>query len=144
MIHFKHSAKKWSEFAHIRDEFSDIKPLKILKHSTTRWLSLQRCIKRLLDQWPALYCYFDRHSGKEKTNDRVQRIAKCLSDSEAKLMCNFVSFVMKPLNTFSTAFQTHASRIGTLQSDVCKLLQSYMSVTNMPTIDFRDENNQTK
>jgi hypothetical protein len=34
---------------------------------------------------------------------------------------------MKPFNTFSTAFQTHASRVGTLQADVYKLLQTYMS-----------------
>jgi hypothetical protein len=80
--HFKHSAKKWSEFAEIRAEFSEIKPLKILKHLTTRWLSLQRCIKRLLDQWPALYSYFI-----EPTSDRVQRVAKHLSDPEVKLVC---------------------------------------------------------
>ena len=69
--HFKHSAKKWSEFAEIRAEFDEIKPLKILKHSTTRWLSLQRCIKRLPDQWPALYSYFDRQTDIEPTSDRV-------------------------------------------------------------------------
>ena len=40
--------------------FSEIKPLRVLKHCTTRWLSLQRCIKRLLEQWPALFAYFDR------------------------------------------------------------------------------------
>ena len=29
---------------------------------------------------------------------------------------------MKPLNNFSVGFQTHASRIGTFQTDVCTLL----------------------
>ena len=28
---------------------------------------------------------------------------------------------------FSTAFETHASRTGTLQSDVCQLLQAFMT-----------------
>ena len=28
--HFKHSAKRWSEFATIQAEFSDIKPLRVL------------------------------------------------------------------------------------------------------------------
>ena len=41
---------------------------------------------------------------------------------------------MKPFNTFSTAFQTHASRIGTLQSDVYKLLQMYISNFVDPTV----------
>ena len=31
--YFKHSSKRWSEFADITAEFSDIKPLKVLKHS---------------------------------------------------------------------------------------------------------------
>ena len=38
----------------IQAEFEDIKPLRILKHCTTRWLSLQRCDKQLIEQWPAL------------------------------------------------------------------------------------------
>lgn len=63
-----------------------------------------------------------------------------------------MSFVMKPLNTFSTAFQIYASRIGFLQSDVCKLLQSYMSnfldpkvlqtCNDITTDHFHDENNK--
>ena len=109
-------------------------------------------MKRLLDQWPALYSYFDRQSGIEPSSDRVQRIIKLLCDPEVKLICHFVSFAMKPFNTFSTAFQTNASRIGTLQSDVYKLLQTYMSnfidpgvlkaCDDVTTVDFKDENNQ--
>ena len=76
--HFKHSSKRWHEFNEIRIEFDDIKPLRILKHSTTRWLSLERCLKRLIQQWPALYCYFDRIAESEYGNDRVQRVAKQL------------------------------------------------------------------
>lgn len=34
---------------------------------------------------------------------------------------------MKAFNKFSTAFQTHASCIGTLDSDVGKLFRAYMS-----------------
>ena len=52
--HFKYSAKRWSEYADIEAEFEDIKPLKFFKHCTTRWLSLERCIRRLIDKWPAL------------------------------------------------------------------------------------------
>ena len=48
--HFKYSAKRWERFSEIQAEFEDIQPLRVLKHSTTRWLSLLRCLKRLLDQ----------------------------------------------------------------------------------------------
>ncbi|XP_063765200.1 zinc finger BED domain-containing protein 5-like [Eleginops maclovinus] len=44
---------------------------KIVKHVSTRWLSLDKCIARLLQQWPALLQYFESeksgHSSKDKT-----------------------------------------------------------------------------
>ena len=58
--HFKHSSKRWQEFADVLEDFEDIAPMRILKHCTTRWLSLQRATSRLLDLWPALESYFDR------------------------------------------------------------------------------------
>ena len=150
--HFKYSSKRWSEFAEIRTDFSDIKPLRILKHCTTRWLSLERCVKRLIDQWPALFAYFDRQVDILPTDDRVSRVAKQLGDPEVKLFCHFVSFAMKPFNKFSIAFQTHASRIGTLQSDVRKLLKAFMSnfidpnvlreADDVTSINYRDINKQ--
>ena len=125
--HFKHSSKRWHEFNEIQLEFSDIKPLRVLKHCTTRWLSLECCLKRLLQQWPALHCYFDTEAESEPDNECVQRVTKHLKDPEVKLYCNFVVYALKPLNIFSTAFQTHASRIGTLQADVRQLLHSFVS-----------------
>ena len=46
---------------------------------------------------------------------------------ETKLYCQFVSFALKPLNCFNVAFQTSASKIGTLQQDVRNLLRSFLS-----------------
>ena len=139
--HFKHSSKRYSEFSAIREEFSDIAPLRILKHCTTRWLSLERCVKRLLDQWPALYAYFDKEAETDR-NARLQRIAKHLKKNEVKLLCHFVSYALKGFSKFSLAFQTHASRIGTLQSDVLNLLKSFLSNFIDPSI-LRQSNDIT-
>ena len=57
----------------------------------------------------------------------MHRIASQLKDPEVKLICHFVLYAMKPFNKFSTAFQTHASRIGTLDSDVRNLLRAFLS-----------------
>ena len=152
--HFKHSSKRWSEFADIRAEFSDIKPLRVLKHSTSRWLSLERCVKRLIEQWPALYAYFDRQVDIEPTDDHVQRVAKQLADPEVKLFCHFVAYAIKPINKFNIAFQTHASRIGTLRSDVRKLLRRLLSnfvepdvlrsMDDILSINYQDRDQQVK
>ena len=74
-----------------------------------------------LDQWPALHAYFDRQVDIEPTNAQVQRVASQLKDPEVKLICHFVHAI-QPLNWFSTAFQTHASHIGTLDSDTHNLI----------------------
>ena len=61
-----------------------------------------------------------------------------------KLFCHFVVFAFKPSNIFSTAFQTHASRIGTLQADVRRLLLFFFypkvikSTEDITSIDFID------
>ena len=146
--HFKHSSKRWHEFNEIQREFSNVKPLRVLKHCTTRWLSLERCLKRLIQQWPALHCYFDRIVETEPGNERVRRVARQLKDPEVKLFCNFIVYALKPLNVFSTVFQTHASRIGTLQADVRRLLQTFASnfidpdvikaTDDITSIDFTD------
>lgn len=36
----------------------DVEVRKMIKHSPTRWLSLGKCLKRLLDQWKPLLSYF--------------------------------------------------------------------------------------
>ena len=100
----------------------------------------------LLVQWPALYAYFDRQIEVEPTSDRVQIIATLLSDPQVKIDSHFVSYAK-----FSTAFQTHAGRIDTLQSDVCKLLRAYMSnfidpdiLKSAAVVSIQDRGNQVK
>ena len=129
--HFKHSSKRWHEFL---DDFEDIQPLRVLKHCTTRWLSLERAVRRLLKLWPALHAYFDREISSTGSNDRVRRIAAALSGIEAKLFASFVAFALRPLNRFNTAFQTTTSRIGSMQGDVLTLLRSYLANFVKPEI----------
>ena len=62
-----------------------MKPLKVLKHCTRRWLSLERCLKRLIEQWPALFCYFNKAAESEK-DDRARRVAMQLKDPKVKLL----------------------------------------------------------
>ena len=150
--HFKYSAKRWEGFSEIQAEFEDIKPFRVLKHSTSRWLSLLRCLKCLLHQWPTLHCYFDRQTEREPSDDRVQRVAKSLKSLEVQLICKFVLFALQPINKFTTVFQTHASRIGSIQEDTVSLLRGHLAnfikpgvitaATDIKTIDYHSRQNQ--
>ena len=57
--HFKHSSKRVHEFEEVLADFSDIAHVRVLKHCTTRWLTLDRAVQYLIAMWPALHAYFD-------------------------------------------------------------------------------------
>ena len=59
--------------------------LKIVKHCKTRWLSLERAVQRVLQQWDALHGYFDKEGEADKSA-RVQRLNKHLKSPLAKLI----------------------------------------------------------
>ena len=83
----------------ILSNFNDIAPVRLLKHCTTHWLSLEHALTCLLVLWPALFAYFDRKS--ETGNERVQRITKKLASVETKLYASFVCYTLKSLNSFN-------------------------------------------
>lgn len=70
---FNKSAKRMEEFREFQ-EFTGTTELKIVKHCQTRWLSLERSVKRVLVQWDALYAYFD----KEAEANRAARVKRSL------------------------------------------------------------------
>ena len=63
-------------------EFQDlcgVEMRKIVKHGSTRWLSLEKCVARLLQQWPALLQYFESEqskSGHSSKNKSTQSSSK--------------------------------------------------------------------
>ena len=85
---FKHSSKRVHEFEEVLADFSDIAPMKVLKHCTTRWLTLDRAVQRLMAMWPALHAYFDLEKERDRRNERVQRVAFSLSSIETN--CLFI------------------------------------------------------
>ena len=48
--------------------------------------------------------------------------------------CQFVAFALKPLNSFSAAFQTSTSKVGTLQQDTVALPCVFLSNFIKPEI----------
>ena len=123
-FHFSHSAKRkeYKEFL----EFTDVEPLKLLKHVSTRWLSLERCVNRFLQQWPALVSYFESHADVEKPG-RVKRCADYLRNAEMKAYFHFLSFILEPLNEFKTLFQTDATQTARLSPEIARLLRLFMA-----------------
>jgi len=123
-FHFFHSSKR-KELYKEYQIFTETDPLKIIKHCTTRWLSLDNCISRLLQQWPALKSYFASHSDVEKPG-RVQRCRDWLMDPEMVMYYKFLQFILPLLNDFNTTFQADAAMIGHLHKEMYRLLRRLM------------------
>ena len=57
----------------------------------------------------------------------MKKIAELLGKVDTKLYTHFVSFALRPLNGFNAAFQSSATKIGTMQGDVQELLCSFLA-----------------
>ena len=147
---FHYSAKRKEEYREVL-EFCEVAPLKILKHANTRWLSLQRCVNRFLQQWLALLSYFESHKDRERPG-RVKRCADYLASVEMKAYFMFLSFILEPLNTFNTIFQTDATQIAVLIPEMNRLLRLFMakfvtmrvikSAADLIKVSFADQSQQ--
>lgn len=85
-------------------EFCDVEPLKILRHSTTRWLSLEKTVNRTLHHWSSLTSYFKSHEDVEK-DGKVKKLAAYFSRPEVHMYFLFLQYILAPLNEFNTTFQ---------------------------------------
>ncbi|XP_052777698.1 serine/threonine-protein kinase MARK2-like [Mya arenaria] len=104
--HFQHSSKRQQILQEFR-EFTDTATYKLVQHCSTRWLSLQTCVNRYLQQWPALEAYFTIHNESERRGSCVARVVENLQDPLLPLTFHFLSYILKPLNGFNTDFQVN-------------------------------------
>ena len=78
--HFDKSSKR-KEILKGYQQFCNVQTRKILKHSSTHWLSLMKCIDRILSQYDALKSYFlSRREEKDKDKSKVVTLVEQLDD----------------------------------------------------------------
>ena len=90
--YFEKSAKRKEdlrEFQHL----TDTKQLKVLKHCKTRWLSLEKAVHQVIQQWVALYAYFDSVSENDHSA-RVRRLDQNFKSHLTKLVMLFLEFAL--------------------------------------------------
>ena len=87
----------------------------MLKHSTTRWLSIRRCLQRFLDQWDAFYAFFDRQVDIEPRNERVKSITKQCFESS---VLTAPDFLKRAKEATSASFATSAVPAASADDEV--------------------------
>ena len=127
--YFHRSAKRIRMFEQFQ-QFVETKPHKLLKSSQTRWLSLEACVNRLIEQYDALLSYF---RSTEEDSATVRRISAVLEKPLTKAYLLFLSNALPVINYFNKCMQQEAPLlhifIEEVESLVRKLLLRFMDAS---------------
>lgn len=117
--YFSHSSKRTAELAELQEYFG-VKRHKILKLSSTRWLCMAECIKRVLENWTVLQHHFLTASVEDnlKQSDFIKQSLNCL---EIKIYFLFLKFTLTYFNNFNELFQSNKILIHCLVKESRRL-----------------------
>lgn len=106
LLYFCCISKRREQFKEFQ-AFTNVEYLEILIHCQTRWLSLEKVVKRVLNQYPALISYFNSHPDNKKPG-RVKRCTDMLNNPLTKLTLHFLEYILPVINDFNKLFQVGA------------------------------------
>ncbi|GFN78517.1 Zinc finger bed domain-containing protein 5 [Plakobranchus ocellatus] len=131
----------------------ELKDNKILKHVSTRWLSIRRCLPRLLENWEPLLDFFkaqEKSASSSAEKEKVGKLRKIFSSPTNRLTCMFLVEALQPFDEINTELQSEAPKMHILHRRLEKLLKSLQLRFVKPTaiqgklpaeVDFQAESN---
>ena len=136
--YFKKSAKRQCEFANMQELF-DVEQKRMLKHVCTRWLSIGRCLTRLLHNWVALKAFFkaekETHDKKTKKSDDAEKpyaartvdsVHTFLKSPTNKLYVLFLEYTVKVFDDVLVNLQSDEPKIHVLRQSLLKVLRNLL------------------
>lgn len=142
--YFQKSPKRLRAFENYQ-VFTESKPHKLLKAGQTRWLSLELCANRLLEQYEALLSYF---RSTDESSAMVQRILTALEKPMTKAYLMFLSDALPIINNFNKVMQKRSPTIHFLYNEISsfvkKMLLRFMTPTavqsaiNITALDIKN------
>ena len=129
--HFSLSAKRQNEFREFQ-KFVELEPHKILAPGQTRWLSLEACVTRLLEQWGALKLYFNELSFSDPTHVN-DSIVQAFRNEFTIAYLEFLEHNLSRFNSFNRQFQSESPNFFNVKKEVHKLLKNIASDVLKPT-----------
>lgn len=91
-------------------------PHSILSPGQTRWLSLEQCVLRVLEQLPALILYFKEEYEDDQSKE-TSTIIKFLEPSLTSPFFLFLKYALRCLNEFNTLFQSEAPLLFSVRAE---------------------------
>ena len=147
---FKYSAARREDFLQIRD-ITDVTVQYVLRHCQTRWLSIERVLVRIIEQYENLCTYFLTELPKQLcfkgkngvgNTDRYKRISSNLNNKALLPYMAFIVYIAQDFRQFLLPLQTSAPMIHLLYSMERKLIQNLLSKFIQPDHFMRKEKSQ--
>ena len=104
----------------------------MLKHVSTRWLSIGRCVSRLIEDWRPLRSFFEDEVSKHTKSGSSAHTKACsilnsLNSETAKLCCLFTKYVVSTFEPFLTHHQAETPLIHVLHENIQKLMREVLT-----------------
>lgn len=112
-------------------EFCDQEYQKVLKHISVRWLSLERCVDRVLKKLPSLKSYFQ---SEHFADERFQRLDNAFSNPLFETVLQFHSASIQLFTHFNKLLQREEPTIHILQDAMKNLGKKLASRIVLPNI----------
>lgn len=120
---FEHSTKRKNELRSFCD-FCDQQYRKVIKHVSTRWLSLEIAIERCLKQYPSLKSYFLSNN---EPQARFNRLHVAFEDPMTELHLLFFQSVLPIFTNANKFLQREEPLIYLLRSHLMSLFKKLLS-----------------
>jgi hAT family C-terminal dimerisation region len=115
-------------------EFCDFEYKQVLKHVSTRWLSLETAITRILKMYEPLKSYF--LSGNEN-QARFKRLSSCFEDKMTEIYLLFYQFALERFDTFNLFLQREEPCAYLLDDQIQSFLR-YLLVKFVKPIEIKN------
>ena len=137
--HFHRSSKRQDVYKQFQS-FFDVEPHKLLAPAQTRWLSLQACINRILEQYEALKQYFILIVNEDPTYT-IERIHKSLQNKFTLAYLEFLSYQLERFNDFNLVLHSLKPQVEMLLRSIASdfMKRDYVKATNPKKISPRCE-----
>lgn len=148
--YMKNSSKRQMNFE-LQQKIVELRPHKILKLCPTRWLSLNSCVDRIIQQYDALFNFFKAES--EANVQSAKEIYEQMTNLYMKLYPEFLSFVLPIVIDKNKEFQSEKPKLFKLYRKMSAMYHTildmflkplYMNQHDEAAINFRDPSNMKK
>lgn len=130
---FKNSSARREDYK-LCELITQIQSQLLLKHVSSRWLSMKPVLQRIIAQWENLKEYFlvtvpkqDDFKRKIETTERYQSIRKGLTSSTSVLYMSFIVYVAEILEEFLILFQSSKPLVHVLYPSIGELFFKLMT-----------------